>query len=88
MTCRSLRRPPTYCDHPEIEADVTVGRGRLRPTRSSGSKRSPSTSTAQSCCESELRAQLRLSLEPMPPQPKALPFRHGLAIGWYEDATA
>ncbi|MDQ6778984.1 MAG: TetR family transcriptional regulator [Actinomycetota bacterium] len=38
--------------------------------------------------EPELRAQLRLSLEPTPPQPEALPFRQGRAIGWYEDALA
>ena len=38
--------------------------------------------------EPELRAQLRLSLEPRSPQPKALPFRQGRGIGWFEDALA
>jgi AcrR family transcriptional regulator len=38
--------------------------------------------------EPELRAQLRLSLEPTPPQPEALPLRQGRAIGWFEDALA
>jgi AcrR family transcriptional regulator len=38
--------------------------------------------------EPELRAQLRLTLEPTPPQPEALPYRQGRAIGWYEDALA
>jgi AcrR family transcriptional regulator len=38
--------------------------------------------------EPELRAQLRLSLEPTPPQPEALPLRQGRGIGWYEDALA
>lgn len=36
----------------------------------------------------ELRTQLRLSLEPTPPQPEAIPFRQGRAIGWIEDALA
>jgi AcrR family transcriptional regulator len=38
--------------------------------------------------EPELRAQLRLSLEPQPPDPEGLPFRRGRAIGWLEDALA
>jgi AcrR family transcriptional regulator len=38
--------------------------------------------------EPELRAQLRLSLEPGPSQPDQLPFRKGRAIGWIEDALA
>jgi AcrR family transcriptional regulator len=38
--------------------------------------------------EPELRAQLRLSLDSTPPQPEALPFRQGRAIGWFEDALA
>jgi AcrR family transcriptional regulator len=38
--------------------------------------------------EPELRAQLRLSLDPTPPQPEELPFRQGRAIGWFEDALA
>jgi AcrR family transcriptional regulator len=38
--------------------------------------------------EPELRAQLRLSLEPTLPQPEALPLRQGRAIGWFEDALA
>jgi len=38
--------------------------------------------------EPELRAQLRLSLEPRPPDPAALPFRRGRAIAWLEDALA
>jgi AcrR family transcriptional regulator len=38
--------------------------------------------------EPELRAQLRLSLEPRPPEPDQLPFRKGRAIGWIEDALA
>jgi AcrR family transcriptional regulator len=38
--------------------------------------------------EPELRAQLRLSLEPTPPRPQALPLRQGRAIGWFEDALA
>jgi len=38
--------------------------------------------------EPELRAQLRLSLEPRPPDPEDLPFRRGRAIGWLEDALA
>ena len=38
--------------------------------------------------EPELRAQLRLSLEPTPPQPEALPLRQGRGIGWFEDALA
>lgn len=38
--------------------------------------------------EPELRAMLRLSLEPRPPVPEALPLRQGRAIGWIEDALA
>jgi AcrR family transcriptional regulator len=38
--------------------------------------------------EPELRAQLRLSLEPQPPGREALPFRAGRAIGWLADALA
>ena len=38
--------------------------------------------------EPELRAQLRLSLEPGPLEPDQLPFRKGRAIGWIEDALA
>jgi AcrR family transcriptional regulator len=38
--------------------------------------------------EPELRAQLRLSLEPRSPQPEALPLRQGRGIGWFEDALA
>ena len=36
--------------------------------------------------EPELRAHLRLSLEPTPHQPDELPLRQGRAIGWIEDA--
>jgi AcrR family transcriptional regulator len=36
--------------------------------------------------EPALRAQLRLSLEPKAPDPEALPYRRGRAIGWLEDA--
>jgi AcrR family transcriptional regulator len=36
--------------------------------------------------EPELRAQLRLSLEPGQTEPEQLPFRKGRAIGWIEDA--
>jgi AcrR family transcriptional regulator len=36
--------------------------------------------------EPELRAQLRLSLDPNPPD--ELPLRRGRAIGWFEDALA
>lgn len=36
--------------------------------------------------EPELRAQLRLSLEPGPTDPAQLPFRKGRAIAWIEDA--
>ena len=38
--------------------------------------------------EPELRAQLRLYLEPGPTEPELLPFRQGRAIGWIEDALA
>jgi AcrR family transcriptional regulator len=38
--------------------------------------------------EPELRAQLRLALEPTPPQPEALPLRQGRGIGWFADALA
>jgi AcrR family transcriptional regulator len=38
--------------------------------------------------EPELRAQLRLSLDPTFPQPETLPLRQGRAIGWFEDALA
>jgi len=38
--------------------------------------------------ELEMRAQLRLSLEPTTPPPDALRFRRGRAIGWFEDALA
>src|SRR5215212_3814205 len=38
--------------------------------------------------EPELRAQLRLSLEPGPTEPDQLPFRKGRVIGWIEDALA
>jgi AcrR family transcriptional regulator len=38
--------------------------------------------------EPELRAQLRLSLEPGPPERDALPFRQGRAILWLDDALA
>jgi AcrR family transcriptional regulator len=39
--------------------------------------------------EAELRAQLRLSLEPPgADEPQELPFRAGRAIGWIEDALA
>jgi AcrR family transcriptional regulator len=36
--------------------------------------------------EHELRAQLRLSLDPSTVDPEQLPFRKGRAIGWIEDA--
>lgn len=36
--------------------------------------------------EPELRAQLRLSLEPGPTRPDDLPLRQGRGIGWIEDA--
>jgi AcrR family transcriptional regulator len=36
--------------------------------------------------EPEMRAQLRLSLEPDGEQPRELPYRAGRAIGWIEDA--
>jgi AcrR family transcriptional regulator len=36
--------------------------------------------------EPELRAQLRLSLEPGGPHPEQLPYRTGRAIGWIQDA--
>lgn len=38
--------------------------------------------------EPELRAQLRLSLEPGPRQPDGLPLRQGRGIGWIEDALS
>ena len=38
--------------------------------------------------EPELRTQLRLSLEPIPPERNALPLRQGRAIGWIRDALA
>ncbi len=38
--------------------------------------------------EPELRAQLRLSLEPEGAEEAALPFRAGRAIGWLEEALA
>jgi len=38
--------------------------------------------------EPEMRAQLRLSLDPQPAAPGQLPFRQGRAIGWIEDALA
>jgi AcrR family transcriptional regulator len=38
--------------------------------------------------EPELRAQLRLSLDPPPADPEQLPFRQGRAIVWIEDALA
>jgi AcrR family transcriptional regulator len=38
--------------------------------------------------EPELRAQLRLSLEPDRADPPELPFRTGRAIGWIEEALA
>src|SRR4051812_9825114 len=38
--------------------------------------------------EPELRAQLRLSLDPHPPSSDQLPFRRGRAIGWIEEALA
>lgn len=38
--------------------------------------------------EPELRAQLRVSLEPDGNQARELPFRTGRAIGWIEDALA
>ena len=38
--------------------------------------------------EPELRATLRLSLEPSPPDASELPLRRGRAIGWLEDALA
>jgi AcrR family transcriptional regulator len=38
--------------------------------------------------EPELRAQLRLSLDPRPADPEQMPFRQGRAIGWIEDALA
>jgi AcrR family transcriptional regulator len=38
--------------------------------------------------EAELRAHLRLSLEPDGDEPRGLPFRAGRAIGWIEDALA
>lgn len=38
--------------------------------------------------EPELRAQLRLSLDQTEPEPEALPYRQGRAIGWFEDALA
>lgn len=38
--------------------------------------------------EPELRAQLRLSLEPGPREPDGLPLRQGRGIGWIEDALS
>jgi AcrR family transcriptional regulator len=38
--------------------------------------------------EQELRAHLRLSLEPATPQPDELPLRQGRAIGWIDDALS
>ena len=38
--------------------------------------------------EPELRAQLRLTLDPVPPDADTLPLRQGRAIGWFEDALA
>ncbi|MBV9000998.1 MAG: hypothetical protein JO304_18190, partial [Solirubrobacterales bacterium] len=38
--------------------------------------------------EPELRAQLRLSLDPHPADQSQLPFRKGRAIGWFEEALA
>jgi AcrR family transcriptional regulator len=38
--------------------------------------------------EPELRAQLRLSLDPHATDPEQLPFRQGRAIGWIDDALA
>lgn len=38
--------------------------------------------------EPELRAHLRLSLDPRPADPDQLPFRKGRAIGWIEDALS
>jgi hypothetical protein len=35
--------------------------------------------------EPELRAELRLSLDPATPDPDQLPFRKGRAITWIED---
>ena len=36
--------------------------------------------------EPELRAQLRMSLDPAPPSSDALPLRQGRAIGWIQEA--
>jgi AcrR family transcriptional regulator len=36
--------------------------------------------------EPELRAQLRMSLDPAPPTPDALPLRQGRAINWIQEA--
>jgi AcrR family transcriptional regulator len=38
--------------------------------------------------EAELRAQLRLALEPGPRQPDELPLRQGRGIGWIEEALS
>jgi AcrR family transcriptional regulator len=38
--------------------------------------------------EPQLRAMLRLSLEPQPAEPDKLPLRRGRAIGWIEDALS
>jgi AcrR family transcriptional regulator len=38
--------------------------------------------------EPQLRAMLRISLEPQPAEPDALPLRRGRAIGWIKDALA
>jgi AcrR family transcriptional regulator len=38
--------------------------------------------------EPELRAQLRLALDPHPADPEQLPFRQGRAIRWIEDALS
>ncbi len=38
--------------------------------------------------EAALRAMLRLSLQPNPPEPEQLPLRRGRAIVWIEDALA
>jgi AcrR family transcriptional regulator len=74
--------------HPEVEARSLLGedppedpQGRLELAVEVLARRTVET-------EPELRAMLRLALDPDPEHRRQLPLRRGRAIGWLEDALA
>ena len=74
--------------YPEIEESSLLG---AAPPADPGARLEAATERFTQLVlehEPELRTQLRLSLEPIPPERNALPLRQGRAIGWIRDALA